>query len=81
MEGNTDVSIQVPLSNLKKREADYKPENIGSDAKAGPSIFIRGKPGEDGNVKFKLDLLKKFRKSDEEKEQKRERKRLKKEAE
>lgn len=81
MEGNTDVSIQVPLNNLKKREADYKPENIGSDAKAGPSIFIRGKPGEDGNVKFKLDLLKKFRKSDEEKEQKRERKRLKKEAE
>ena len=80
MEGNTDVSIQVPLNNLKKREADYKPENIGSDAKAGASIFIRGKPGEDGNVKFKLDLFKKFRKTDEEKEQKKEKKRLKKEA-
>ncbi len=80
MEGNTDVSIQVPLNNLKKREADYKPENIGSDAKAGASIFIRGKPGEDGNVKFKLDLFKKFRKNDEEKKVKKERKKLKNDA-
>jgi hypothetical protein len=60
--GTTDISIQVPLSNLKKRDEDYNPENIGVDKKGGKSIFIRGKPGEDGNIKFKLDLFKKYNK-------------------
>jgi hypothetical protein len=60
--GTTDLSIQVPLSNLKKRDDDYNPENIGVDKKGGKSIFIRGKPGEDGNIKFKLDLFKKYNK-------------------
>lgn len=69
LRGKTDISIQVPLSNIKKRDEDYKPENKGSDAKAGASIFIRGAPGDDGNIKFKLDLFKKFRrKSKKEKE-------------
>lgn len=68
MKGTTDMSIQVPLSNLKKRAADYNPENTGTDKKAGPSIFIRGRPGPDGNIQFKPDLFKKFRKSDETKE-------------
>jgi len=27
MKGTTDMSIQIPLSNLKKRTADYNPEN------------------------------------------------------
>ena len=62
MKGNTDISIQVPLKNLKKRKEDYKPENIGVDAKAGSSIFLRGRPGSDGNIKFGLDLFKKFQK-------------------
>lgn len=62
MKGNSDISIQVPLSNLKKRSDDTKPENKGADAKGGASIFIRGQPGDDGNMKFKLDLFKKFRK-------------------
>jgi hypothetical protein len=62
LKGNTDISIQVPLSNLKKRGEEYKPENIGSDAKAGPSVFVRGTPGEDGNIKFKLDIFNKIRK-------------------
>ena len=60
MKGNTDISIQVPLKNLKKRKEDYKPENIGVDAKTGASIFLRGRPGNDGNIKFSLDLFKKF---------------------
>jgi hypothetical protein len=60
--GTTDLSIQVPLSNLKKRDDDYNPENIGVNKKKGGSIFIRGRPGEDGNVKFKLDLFKKYEK-------------------
>lgn len=58
--GSTDISIQVPLSNLKKRNANYNPENIGVDKKGGSSLFIRGRPGEDGRIRFKLDLFKKF---------------------
>ena len=60
--GSTDLSIQVPLSNLKKRDDDYNPENIGVNKKGGGSIFIRGRPGDDGNIKFKLDLFKKYQK-------------------
>jgi hypothetical protein len=58
--GTTDLSIQVPLSNLKKRDEDYNPANKGLDKKAGGSIFIRGKPGADGNIKFKLDLFNRY---------------------
>lgn len=60
--GTTNLSIQVPLSNLKKRDEDYNPANIGVNKKAGGSIFIRGKPGEDGNIKFKLDLFNRYEK-------------------
>ncbi|MEO6583211.1 MAG: AsmA-like C-terminal region-containing protein, partial [Ferruginibacter sp.] len=60
--GNTDMSIQVPLSNLKKRSEDFNPENLGSQKKGGGSIYIRGRPGPDGNIKFKLDLFNKFNK-------------------
>jgi hypothetical protein len=58
--GTTDMSIQVPLSNLKKRGEDYNPENLGSQKKGGSSIYIRGRPGPDGNVKFKLDLFNRY---------------------
>ena len=60
--GNTDISIQVPFSNLKKRADDYKPENMGVDKNGGRAIFLRGKPGSDGNIQFKLDLFKRFQK-------------------
>jgi hypothetical protein len=62
MRGNTDLSIQVPLSNLKKRDENYNPENIGTDKKGGKSLFLRGRTGSDGNVNFKLDLFNKFKK-------------------
>lgn len=62
LRGKTDLSIQVPLSNIKKRDEDYTLENKGGKAKGGASIFIRGVPGEDGNIKFKLDLFRKLRK-------------------
>jgi len=58
---NTDIGIQIPLSNLKNRD-DFKLENKGADSKGGASIYVRGRPGADGNVQFKLDLFKKFRK-------------------
>ena len=62
LKGNTDISIQVPLNNLKKRGVDYNPENIGTDKKGGKSIYIRGRPGADGNVNFKIDLFNKYKK-------------------
>jgi hypothetical protein len=65
LKGNSDLSIQVPLSNLKKRAEDYNPENIGTDKKGGRSIFIRGRTGDDGNVSFKLDLFKKYQKDNQ----------------
>jgi hypothetical protein len=61
---NTDISIQVPLSNIKSRDKDYVPENKGVDSKGGASIYVRGRPGDDGSIQFKLDLFRKFRKSD-----------------
>ncbi|MFT3912019.1 MAG: AsmA-like C-terminal region-containing protein [Ferruginibacter sp.] len=64
--GNTDISIQVPLNNLKKRDSTYIPENIGVDKKGGKSIFMRGRPGEDGTIKFKLDILNKYKKEKQE---------------
>ncbi len=58
----SDLSIQIPLNNLKKRDEDYNPVNIGTLSKVGRSIFLRGKTGSDGNIAFKLDLFNKFQK-------------------
>ncbi|MDQ6762001.1 MAG: hypothetical protein M3015_05150 [Bacteroidota bacterium] len=63
--GNTDMSIQVPLRNLRKRKEDDKLKNEGADKKGGASIYLRGRPGRDGNIQFKPDLFKKFRKDDD----------------
>lgn len=59
---NTDISIQVPFSNLKKQSENYTPENLGSDVKGGPSLYFRARPDKDGKIKIKLDLFKEFRK-------------------
>jgi hypothetical protein len=61
---NTDISIQVPLSNLKKRDEDYEVKNRGAKRKAGASVFLRAKGAEDGSVKIGLDVFKKLRDSD-----------------
>lgn len=63
----TDISIQVPLSNLKKRDEDFKLKNKGTGADGGPSLYLRGKRGDDGNIQFKLDLFRKFRKKENKK--------------
>lgn len=62
----SDLSIQIPLNNLKKRDGDYNPVNIGTKSKTGRSIFLRGKTGNDGKVNFKLDLFNKFQKDKKE---------------
>jgi hypothetical protein len=61
---NTDISIQVPFSNLKKQPENYKPKNNGPDAKAGPSLYFRARPDKSGQIKIGLDLFKKFRGDD-----------------
>ncbi len=64
----TDISIQVPLNNLKNRNKEYKPENTGTGKSGGMSVFIRAKTDETGKIKIKYDPFKRFRKSDKEPE-------------
>lgn len=59
--GNTNLIIQVPLSNLKKRGDEYITENEGVDAKRGASIWLKATQ-ENGKLVVKPDLLKKFKK-------------------
>jgi hypothetical protein len=63
--GGTDLSIQIPLSNLKKREDDFKPINVGTDAKLGPSIFLRAVDDANGNLEIRYDPFKSFFKEKE----------------
>ncbi|MES2733255.1 MAG: AsmA-like C-terminal region-containing protein [Bacteroidota bacterium] len=58
---NTDLSIQVPLSNLKKREKDYVPTNEGVYSDVGNSIYIRGR-NKEGKLHFGLDLFNRYAK-------------------
>ena len=51
----TDMSLQVPLSNLKTRAADVPPESRGNDSKAGLSVHLRAKTDDDGNLKITWD--------------------------
>jgi len=63
MKGNTDMSIQIPFNNLKKRDSGYIPVNKGLDKKAGASLYLRGRPGADGKIQFKPEIFHLFRKS------------------
>ncbi|HYE53591.1 MAG TPA: AsmA-like C-terminal region-containing protein, partial [Chitinophagaceae bacterium] len=56
---STDLVIQVPLSNLKKRKPDYVPENKGLDAKTGMSVYVRARSGKGDDIDFKIGLFKK----------------------
>lgn len=63
----TDMSFQVPLSNLKVRAGDIPPESRGNDSKAGPSVHLRAKTDSAGKLKISWDpfrrALKKGKKS------------------
>jgi hypothetical protein len=55
-----DLSVQVPLSNLKKdRNPDIPPDNKGNDGKAGLSLRLRVRRGDDGKMKISWDPFKK----------------------
>jgi hypothetical protein len=53
-DGLCDLNLQVPLNNLRRQDLNFEPENIGVDAKAGPSIFLRVHGAKD-NIKITLD--------------------------
>lgn len=54
-----DLSLQVPLSNLKERSPDAPPPNKGNEGKAGLSLRLRAKRGDDGKLKITWDPFKK----------------------
>ncbi len=60
---NTELLVQVPLSNLNNNSFDEEntPKNKGTKAKAGASVLLRAENDEKGNVKLKLTLRKKFK--------------------
>ena len=61
LNNNTDISIQVPLKNLKKKEDEAHPEFISGDAKGGMSVFLRASTDKDGEMKIKYDPLKRLK--------------------
>lgn len=60
---NTDLLIQVPLSNLNDNSftATDEPLNKGIKAKTGASVWLRAVNREDGKVKLKLTISKKLK--------------------
>ncbi len=59
-QGGTDMSVQVPLSNLKKREKDIKDVKISDDTKLGPSVFLRIRDNDDGKIQIAYDPFKDY---------------------
>lgn len=60
---HTDLSVQVPLSNLKKRDKNYKPANVGVNTKQGLSIFLHAYSDKSGKTIIAYDPFKKHVKS------------------
>lgn len=57
-DNDTNLSIQVPLSNLKKRDKTFVPKNVGVDAKVGPSVFLLAKTTPDGKTDISYEGIK-----------------------
>lgn len=53
----TDLIVQIPLSNLKKRKADYTPQNKGTDSKAGASVYVKATNKDNGDIDFNYSLF------------------------
>jgi uncharacterized protein involved in outer membrane biogenesis len=62
---STSLSVQLPLSNLKKRNKDFKLENMGTKAKVGPSVYLHVYRNKDINSKINIayDPFKKWLKN------------------
>lgn len=55
----TDMSIQIPLSNLKSKDPEEVLQNQGTNSKTGMSVRLRAKTGDDGKLKVSWDPFKK----------------------
>lgn len=60
--GKTDMSVQVPLRNLKKRDSSYTIAKTSNNAGGGMSVFLRAKSHDDGSITLRYDPLGRFRK-------------------
>ena len=63
LKNKTDLSIQVPWSNLARKDSTYKPVNKGTDARVGPSVWLRAKSDETGKIKIGLQLFGKHKRN------------------
>jgi hypothetical protein len=54
---STNLQIQVPLSNLKKRDPNYVPEKRGVNGKNGVSVFVNAKSNDKGDISFSYSLF------------------------
>ena len=54
-----DMSLQVPLSNLKDRNPDVPPPDKGNNGSAGISVRLRARTGDDGKLKVSWDPFRK----------------------
>lgn len=61
LNGNTDMRIQVPLSNLKTRDWSELSDNITDKGDKGVNIYIHAYTDEKGDLKFRYDPLKKLK--------------------
>jgi hypothetical protein len=59
LKSGPDLSLQVPLSNLKERNPDIPPANKGNDGKTGLSVRLRARRGDDGKLKITWDPFRK----------------------
>jgi hypothetical protein len=57
---STDLSIQIPLSNLKRRDKTYTPENVGTHTKVGMSVYLHAH-AKNGKTVITYDPFKKYR--------------------
>jgi hypothetical protein len=62
LDAKTDLTIQIPLSNLKSRDKNYKPQEVAEDGKVGPSVFLRARTDEKGQTAISYDPFNKRRK-------------------
>jgi hypothetical protein len=54
-----DLSLVIPISNLKERKPDVPPPNKGNEANPGLSVRMRARTGEDGKLKLSWDPFRK----------------------
>lgn len=58
---NTNLTVQIPLSNLKRRNKDYELAKQDLTKIKGPNIFLKA-IDENGQIKIKYDLFHRFKK-------------------